>query len=171
MRPISPGDGYVCLLDSKRPVFRWQLAMVIQAFSHAYLEDGNEHFLHCCMRMAGPWWHWWVDPTGAESFVFVCVPRISSPGRTDYLCLVPDYLSPLLEDWLCVLWLFTVKWPLVLLMTSYEGIILLPWNWLKVIVLWFSGSWVIEFIMTIHLILAFNRFQTSLIFHFTMNKK
>lgn len=73
MRPISPGDGYVCLLDSKRPVFRWQLAMVIQPFIHAYLEDGNELFLHCCMRMAGPWWHWRQNLTGWVLGAFVCV--------------------------------------------------------------------------------------------------
>lgn len=73
MRPISPGDGYVCLLDSKRPVFRWQLAMVIQPFIHAYLEDGNELFLHCCMRMAGPWWRLRQNLTGWVFCAFVCV--------------------------------------------------------------------------------------------------
>lgn len=79
MRPISPGDGYVCLLDSKRPVFRWQLAMVIQAFIHAYLEDGNELFLHCCMRMAGPWWRWRRNPDWWSVLcvsVGLCVPSI-----------------------------------------------------------------------------------------------
>ena len=175
MRPISPGDGYVCLLDSKRPVFRWQLAMVIQAFIHAYLEDGNELFLHCCMRMAGPWWRWRQNLTGGVScecvcvcvcvFVYVCAnhhpyPSIHRARQTD--CsptlvlhpltqththththtrkhwhttshspasqLVPNNLSPSLRDCLCVLWLFTVKWPLVLLMASYVVIILPPWN-------------------------------------------
>lgn len=51
--------------------------------------------------------------------------------------LVPNNLSPSLRDCLCVLWLFTVKWPLVLLMASYVVIILLHWNWQKVIVLCF----------------------------------
>ena len=40
--------------------------------------------------------------------------------------LVADNLSPSLRDCLCVLWLFTVKWPLVLLMASYVVIILPP---------------------------------------------
>lgn len=52
--------------------------------------------------------------------------------------LVPNNLSPSLRDCLCVLWLFTVKWPLVLLMASYVVIILPLWNWQKVIVLWYS---------------------------------
>lgn len=179
MRPISPGDGYVCLLDSKRPVFRWQLAMVIQAFIHAYLEDGNELFLHCCMRMAGPWWRWRLNLTGGVSCVLVCmcVPGIipihpftrrdglfpdSSPSTlADALTHtytftqwkhwhttshspaswpVPNNLSPSLRDCLCVLWLFTVKWPLVLLMASYVVIISPPWNRQKMIVLWYSRS-------------------------------
>lgn len=109
MRPISPGDGYVCLLDSKRPVFRWQLAMVIQAFIHAYLEDGNEFFLHCCMRMAGPWWLWSGDgrkagrqaepdrqtdgvEDGGECPVAVCVPKRQTPSST--LTHWPEWACP-----------------------------------------------------------------------------
>lgn len=48
--------------------------------------------------------------------------------------LVPNNLSPSLRDCIYVLWLFTVKWPLVLLMASYVVIILPPWNRQKVIV-------------------------------------
>lgn len=40
----------------------------------------------------------------------------------------PNNLSPSLRDCLCVLWLFTVKWPLVLLMASYVVIIFPPWK-------------------------------------------
>lgn len=85
MRPISPGDGYVCLLDSKRPVFRWQLAMVIQASIHAYLEDGNELFLHCCMRMAGPWWRWRQNLTGGVSCACACVCVCEPPSPSIHL--------------------------------------------------------------------------------------
>lgn len=52
--------------------------------------------------------------------------------------LVPKNLSPSLRDCLCVLWLFTVKGSLVLLMVSYVVVILPYWNWQKVIVLSFS---------------------------------
>lgn len=92
---------------------------------------------------------------------------IHSPGRTDFFLtlalhpdthtlmlwkrwhttshlpasrLVPNNLSPSLRDCLCVLWLFTVKWPLVLLMASYVVIILPLWNRQKVIVFWYSRS-------------------------------
>lgn len=156
MRPISPGDGYVCLLDSKRPVFRWQLAMVIQASIHAYLEDGNELFLHCCMRMAGPWWRWRQNLTGGVSCACVCVcvwttipihpfagleilfldsspppsytqtyPVETQPHHILSTCQLPKDCSLRLRDCLCVLWLFTVKWPLVLLM-ALNVVIIMP---------------------------------------------
>lgn len=138
--------------------------MVIQAFIHAYLEDGNELFLHCCMRMAGPRWHRRLNPTGGASCVCVCVrvyararhrpyPSIRRAGQTlsplkpstpthtqkqtqwkgwhttshpPAIRRAPNNLSPSLGDCLCVLWLFTVKWPLVLLMASYVVIIFPP---------------------------------------------
>lgn len=78
-------------------------------FIHAYLEDGNEVFLHCCMRMAGPWWLWSGDgrkagrqaepdrqtdgvEDGGECPVAVCVPKRQTPSST--LTHWPEWACP-----------------------------------------------------------------------------
>lgn len=111
-------DGRIWLVECPVHICVNQTSLFIHSPGRIYFS--LTQVLHPCTHKLTHWKQWRTTSH----------PPASQP--------LPNNLSLLPRDCLCVLQLFTVKWPLVLLMASYQVMILPAWNRQKVIALWYS---------------------------------